>query len=181
MAPGGAGGSDLQASLDLFLAPLVVFSMCIFQLMFSVYFLLFFFAFGCPGGGHGDAFFQLGGGFSAKAGTFDFERQYNVLAVFSASGGFQKQRKSNKQVFENLLSFRAAKITVRYRFSSFLGSLLDSIFESRAETMELEIVLFSKTCFGSSPGEAGTRFGVLLGCLWGDFWRFLWPQSRRKC
>ena len=62
-----------------------------------------FLRFGCPGGGPGGAFFSLGSSSSAKAGTFDFERQYNVLGVFSTFGGFQKQRKSNKKVLEKLL------------------------------------------------------------------------------
>ena len=151
-----------------------------FQSVFSVSFFQFFLAFACPGGGLGGAFFSLGSSSSAEAGTFDFERQYSVLGVFSTFGGFPKQRKSNKKVLENLLFFRAAQKPVRYRFSRFLGSLLDAIFESRAEKMELERVLFYETCLGSSRGEVWINFGVLLGCLWGVFWRCLWPQSLRK-
>ena len=52
--------------------------------------LLLFFVFGCPWGGDGDALFQLWGAFSAEAGTFDFDRQYGVLAVFSRFGGLEK-------------------------------------------------------------------------------------------
>ena len=116
---------------------------------------------------------QLRGGFPAKADTFDFERQYSVSGVFSRFGGFEKQRKSKKKLLGNLLFFGAAEKEVRDRFSRFLGSLLDSIFESRAERKELDRVLFSKTCFGSSPGEARTHFVVLLGNLLGVFWRRL--------
>ena len=49
-----------------------------------------FLGFWVPLGGHGGALFQLWSVFSTKAGTFDFERQYNVLALFSKSGGCQK-------------------------------------------------------------------------------------------
>ena len=161
----GSGGPVSRAFLVFFGAR--------FQSVFSVSFFQFFFAFGCPGGGPGGAFFSLGSSSSAEAGTFDFERQYNVFGVFSTFGGFPKQRKSNKKVLENLLFFRGAQKPVRYRFSRFLGSLLDAIFESRAEKMDLEMVLFSRTCFGSSPGEAQAHFGVLLVSLWRDFWRCL--------
>ena len=133
-----------------------------FQSVFSVSFFQFFFAFGCPGGGLGGAFFSLGSSSSAEAGTFDFERQYSVLGVFSRFQGILKRRKSNKKVLGNLLFFQAEKKAVRGRFLSFLGSLLDSIFEPRAEKMDLEMVLFSETCFGSSPGGAETHFGVYL-------------------
>ena len=74
-----------------------------FQSVFSVSFFQFFFAFGCPGGGLGGAFFSLGSSSSAKAGTFDFERQYSVLGVFSTFGGFPKQRKSNKKVLKSVV------------------------------------------------------------------------------
>ena len=40
----------------------------VFSLIFR-----FFFVFGYPGGGHGRVLFQLRGGFSAEAGTVDFE------------------------------------------------------------------------------------------------------------
>ena len=141
--------------------------------MFPVAFFQFFFVFGWPVGGPGSVLSEFGAGFSAQAGTFDFERQYNVLGVFSTFGGFPKQRKSNKKVLDKLLFFQAEKKAVRGRFLSFLGSLLDSIFEPRAEKMDLEMVLFSRTCFGSSPGEAQAHFGVLSGSLWRDFWRCL--------
>ena len=139
-----------------------------------------FFVFGYPGGGHGRVLSQLRGGFSAEAGTCDFERQYSVLGVFSKFGGLEKPRKSKKKLLGNLLFFGAAEKEVRDRFSRFLGSLLDSIFESRAEKKELDSVLFSETCFGSSPGEVRTHFVVVLGCLLVGFWRCLWPQSQRK-
>ena len=116
---------------------------------------------------------EFGAGFSAQAGTFDFERQYSVLGVFSRFQAVEKRRKSNKKVLENLLFFQAAKKAVRGRFSSFLGSLLDSIFEPGAEKMDLEMVLFSRTCLGSSPGEAQAHFGVVLGSLWEVFLRCL--------
>ena len=133
----------------------------------------FFLRFRVPWGRSRGCLFQPWVIFFAKAGTFDFERQYSVLGVFSTFGGFPKQRKSNKKVLENLLFFRAAQKPVRGRFLSFVGSLLDSIFEPRAEKMDLDMVLFSRTCFGSSPGEAQAHFGVLSGSLWRDFWRCL--------
>ena len=117
----------------------------------------------------GGFFFSFGAVFSAEAGTCDFERQYTVLVVFASFGGFGKHRKSKKQLLGNLLFFGAAEKEVRDRFSRFLGSLLDSIFKSRAERKELDRVLFSKACFGSSPGEVRTHFVVLLGCILGVF------------
>ena len=53
-----------------------------FQSVFSVSFFQFFFDFGWPGGGPGSVLSEFGAGFSAQAGTFDFERQYSVLGVF---------------------------------------------------------------------------------------------------
>ena len=61
-----------------------------FQSVFSVSFFQFFLAFACPGGGLGGAFFSLGSSSSAEAGTFDFERQYSVLGVFSTFGELRK-------------------------------------------------------------------------------------------
>ena len=88
---------------------------------------MFFFVSGCLWGGDGGALFQLWGVFSAEAGTFDFDRQYGVLAVFSRFGGFQKHEKSDKKVLGNLLFFALRKKRSGIDFSIFLGFLLDSI------------------------------------------------------
>ena len=97
------------------------------RLGFPRRFLLLFFVFGCPWGGHGGALFQLWDVFSAEACTFDFDRQYGVLAVFSRFGGFQKHEKSDKKVLENLLFFALRKKRSGIDFLIFLGSLLDFI------------------------------------------------------
>ena len=112
--------------------------------MFSGFCFLLFFVFGNPGGGHGRVLFQLRGGFSAEAGTVDFERQYNVLGVCSRFGGFENTKKREKGIGKFVV-FGAAEKRGRDRFSRFLGSLLDSIFESRAEKKELDNVFFSET------------------------------------
>ena len=50
-------------------------------------FFQFFFLFGWPGGGPGSVLSEFGAGFSAKAGTLDFERQHSVLDEFSRFRG----------------------------------------------------------------------------------------------
>ena len=65
----------LKASPAMFPLPFVFFFGVRVLLCFLRLFLLLFFVFGCPWGGHGGALFQLWGVFSAKAGTSDFERQ----------------------------------------------------------------------------------------------------------
>ena len=86
-----------------------------------------FLGFWVPLGVHGGALFQLWSVFSTKAGTLDFERQYNVLALFSRFGGLQKHTKSEKHVLEHLLFFELRKKRSGIDFLRFLGSLLDSI------------------------------------------------------
>ena len=71
----------------------VFFDVCIqfvFSSAFGCSFVCFSAFLGGPGEVTGVAFFQLWDVFSAEAGTFDFDRHYNVLAVFSRFGGFQK-------------------------------------------------------------------------------------------
>ena len=66
--------------------------------------------------------------------------------------GICKTKKIREKGMGKFVVFGAAEKRGRDRFSRFLGSLLDSIFESRVEKKELDSVLFSETCFGSSPG-----------------------------
>ena len=88
-------------------------------------FIFFFYAFpvvlGHPGWGHGSVLFQLRAGFSAKAGTFDFERQYSVLGVFPRFRGLEKHRKSKNKLLGNVLFVGAAEKEVRDRFFKMSG------------------------------------------------------------
>ena len=125
--------------------------------------------FWCSRGGDGSALFQLWGAFSAEAGTIDFYRQYNVLAVFSRFGGFQKHDKSDKKVLENLLFFALRKKRSGIGFFIFLGFLLDSISSPGLKKWSWILTLFLKYVVGGRR----ERSGVVLGCFWNAFWGLL--------
>ena len=112
--------------------------------VFSLIFRFFWFL-GTLGEVMGGFFFSFGAVFSAEAGTFDFERQYSVLGVFSRFGGFEKPRKSYKKVLGIVLFFGAAENEVRNRFQDFRGPVWSPFSSPGLKKKELDRVLFSET------------------------------------